>query len=135
MRIQRQTVFIGIGVWAAFLGIFGWMARAGEVVAPASRPTPPNIILILSDDVGYGDLGCYGATQVKTPHLDRLAAQGIRFTDAHSTAATCTPSRYSLLTGEYAWRRAGTGILPGDASLILDPRRPTLPSVLRGRGM
>lgn len=63
-------------------------------LCPASAATPsrpPNIVLILSDDVGYGDLGCYGATRVKTPNLDRLAAQGLRFTDAHSTSSTCTP--------------------------------------------
>src|SRR3954462_9145596 len=91
----------------------------------------PNIIVILADDLGYGDVGCYGATKVKTPNIDRLASQGIRFTDGHCTAATCTPSRYALLTGEYAWRKKGTGILPGDAPLIIDPDRATLPSVLR----
>ncbi len=95
---------------------------------------PPNIVLIMADDAGYGDLSCYGATRVATPNLDRMAAQGVRFTDAHSSAATCTPSRYSLMTGEYAWRRKGTNILPGDASLIVNPDRPTLPSVLKSAG-
>jgi len=94
----------------------------------------PNIIVILADDLGYGDVGCYGATRVKTPSIDSLAAQGLRFTDAHAAAATCTPSRFALLTGEYAWRKKGTGILPGDASLIIDPSRPTLPSVLQKAG-
>ena len=94
----------------------------------------PNIILILADDLGYGDLGCYGATALKTPNLDRLAKEGLRFTDAHATSATCTPSRYSLLTGEYAWRQKGTGILPGDAALIIQPGRTTLPSVLQQAG-
>src|SRR6058998_494712 len=61
----------------------------------------PNIVLIYADDLGYGDVGCYGATQVKTPNIDRLAREGLRFTDAHCTSATCTPSRYGLLTGEY----------------------------------
>jgi hypothetical protein len=88
------------------------LALAGMGAAPR-RDAKPNIIIIIADDVGYGDVGCYGATQVKTPKIDRLAAQGLRFTDAHSTSATCTPSRYSLLTGEYAFRRKGTGILPG----------------------
>src|SRR5213593_972666 len=81
----------------------------------------PNIVLIYADDVGYGDLSCYGATRVRTPNLDRLAAGGVRFTNAHSSSATCTPSRYSMLTGEYAWRKRGTGVLPGDASLIIEP--------------
>lgn len=94
----------------------------------------PNIVVILVDDLGYGDVGCYGATKVRTPNVDRLAKEGLRFTDAHASAATCTPSRYSLLTGEYAWRKKGTGILPGDAALIIDPSRPTLPSLLRTAG-
>jgi len=96
--------------------------------------TPPNIVLIYADDLGYGDVSCYGATRIKTPHIDRLAEQGLRFTDAHSTSATCTPSRYSLLTGEYAWRRKGTGILRGNAPLIIEPGRATLPSVLQRAG-
>jgi arylsulfatase A-like enzyme len=104
-------------------------ARAGERMV-----RPPNVVLILADDLGYGDVGCYGAARVKTPNIDKLAAQGRRFTDAHCTSATCTPSRYSLLTGEYAWRRKGTGILPGDAALIIDPGRPTLPAILREAG-
>jgi arylsulfatase A-like enzyme len=94
----------------------------------------PNIVLIYGDDVGYGDLGCYGATRVATPNLDRLAAGGLRFTDAHSTSSTCTPSRYSMMTGEYAWRKKGTAILPGDAALIVEPGRTTFASVLQGAG-
>jgi arylsulfatase A-like enzyme len=96
--------------------------------------TKPNIVLIYADDVGYGDLSCYGATRVRTPNLDRLAAGGVRFTNAHSTSATCTPSRYSLLTGEYAWRKRGTGVLPGDASLIVPTDRETLPAMLQKHG-
>ena len=95
---------------------------------------PPNIVLIVADDLGYGDVGCYGATKVKTPHIDRLAARGLRFTDGHCTSATCTPSRYALLTGEYPWRKKGTGILPGDAALIIEPGRTTLPSMLKKAG-
>lgn len=94
----------------------------------------PNILLIYADDLGYGDLSCYGATQVQTPNIDRLAKHGLRFTDAHSSSATCTPSRYALLTGEYPWRKKGTGVLPGDASLIIPPGRTTLPSILRNAG-
>lgn len=94
----------------------------------------PNIVLILTDDVGWGDLSCYGATRVNTPNLDRLASRGVRFTDAHSPSATCTPTRYALLTGEYAWRKKGTGVLPGDASLIIEPGRTTVPSLLKSAG-
>jgi len=94
----------------------------------------PNIVLIVTDDLGYGDVSSYGATAVQTLNIDRLAKAGLRFTDAHSSAATCTPSRYALLTGEYAWRKAGTGVLPGDAALIIEPGRRTLPSMLKRAG-
>jgi arylsulfatase A-like enzyme len=94
----------------------------------------PNIVFILADDIGYGDWSCYGATKVKTPNLDRLAAEGRRFTDAHSPSAVCTPTRYALMTGEYAWRKPGTGILPGTAALIIEPGRVTLPSLLKQAG-
>ena len=91
------------------------------VHAPSGRPPAgtPNIVLIYADDLGYGDLSLRG-TRVATPARPPGRA-GLRFTDAHSSAATCTPSRYALLTGEYAWRKKGTGILPGDARLIIEP--------------
>ena len=104
-------------------------ARAGE---PAV--TKPNILFILADDIGYGDFGCYGATKVKTPNIDRFATQGLRFTDAHSPSAVCTPTRYAFMTGEYAWRKKGTGILPGIAGLIVEPGRVTVPSLLKQAG-
>ncbi len=94
----------------------------------------PNIVVLIADDLGYGDVGCYGASKVKTPNIDRLAREGIRFTDAHSSAATCTPSRYSMLTGEYAWRKKGTGVLPGNAKLIIQPGRTTLSALLQKAG-
>ncbi len=94
----------------------------------------PHIVLIYADDLGYGDVSCYGAKAVKTPHIDRLAREGLRFTDGHSPSATCTPSRYAMLTGEYAWRRKGTGIARGDAAAIIRPGRTTLASILKGAG-
>lgn len=94
----------------------------------------PNVIYIYADDLGYGDLSCYGTTKISTPHLDRLASQGIRFTDAHATSATCTPSRYALMTGQYPWRKTGTGILPGDAALIVPTNKITLPKVFKNAG-
>jgi arylsulfatase A-like enzyme len=106
-----------------------------SISAQAPAPRPPNIVIILADDLGYGDVSCYGATRVRTPNVDRLAQEGLRFTDAHASSATCTPSRYALLTGEYPWRRQGTAILPGDASLIIRPGRTTLASVLQGAGL
>ena len=99
-----------------------------------TSPKPPNIIFIYGDDVGYGDLGCYGATAVSTQNVDRLAKEGLRFINGYCSSATCTPSRYSVLTGEYAFRKKGTEVLPGDASLIIEPGRATLPSNLRQAG-
>lgn len=93
----------------------------------------PNIIFIYTDDVGYGDLGCYGATGVQTPNVDFLAKNGIQYTDAHSSAATCTPSRYSILTGSYAFRN-NAAILPGSAPLLINPGTPTLPGMLQKEG-
>jgi arylsulfatase A-like enzyme len=100
----------------------------------ARAQSRPNIVFIYADDLGYGDVSSYGATALKTPNIDRLAREGLRFTDAHAAASTCTPSRYALLTGEYAWRKRGTGILPGDAALIIAPGRTTLPAVLQRAG-
>lgn len=94
----------------------------------------PNIVIMYADDLGFGDLGCYGASTIPTPHLDALARRGVRFTQAYATAATCTPSRYSLLTGAYPWRNERAKILPGDAPLIIEPGSPTIPSVLAEAG-
>ncbi|MFB3902398.1 MAG: arylsulfatase [Acidobacteriota bacterium] len=119
-----------------FLSVLGGGAVT-SVLASAARPVttrPQNIVIIYADDLGYGDVSCYGATRIRTPHVDQFAAQARRFTNAHAASATCTPSRYSLLTGEYAWRRPGTGVLPGDARLIIEPGRTTLPSILRRAG-
>ena len=66
--------------------------------SPPSTPRPPNIVFIFADDLGYGDLGCYGATKIKTPNIDRLATQGVRLTDAHAPAAVCQPTRYAILS-------------------------------------
>jgi arylsulfatase A-like enzyme len=94
----------------------------------------PNIVIIYADDLGYGDVSCYGATRISTPNIDRLASQGLRFTNAHCTSSTCTPSRYSLLTGEYAWRKSGTGVLTGDAPAIISPGRTTIASLFKNAG-
>lgn len=92
-----------------------------------------NVILIYSDDVGYGDIGIYGG-KVPTPNIDQLARDGIMFTSAYTTSATCTPSRFSLLTGEYAWRQPGTGVVDGDASSLILPGKETWPSVMQRAG-
>jgi arylsulfatase A-like enzyme len=118
LALQLRLVLVVLALAAAF--------------APAAEK--PNIVLIYADDLGYGDTGAYGAARVKTPHIDRLAREGLCFTDGHCTSATCTPSRYSMLTGEYAWRKRGTGVLPGNAPLIIEPGRLTFASVLKDVG-
>jgi arylsulfatase A len=107
-------------------------------LATAARPPDrPNILLILADDLGYGDLGCYNdRARVATPNLDRLAREGMRFTDAHSPATVCTPTRYSLMTGQMAFRVPNGGRVfegVGGPSLIA-PGRLTLPALLRAKG-
>ncbi len=94
----------------------------------------PNIVVMYADDLGFGDVSCYGATALDTPNIDRLASEGLMFYQGYATAATCTPSRYSLLTGSYSWRNERAHILPGDAPLIIDPDTSTLPSVLKEAG-
>ena len=93
-----------------------------------------NVVLIYADDLGYGDLSSYGAKLIKTPNIDKLAKQGLRFTRAYSTSATCTPSRYSLLTGRYAFRRNDTGIAPGNASALIKPGQQNVASVFSKAG-
>ena len=114
------------------------LALAAAAACPAAttpQVKPPKaIVMIYADDLGYGDVGCYGAKGIPTPSIDKLAKQGVRFTDAYSTTSVCTPSRYALFTGEYPWRKEGTGILPGDAALIIDTKKPTLPKMLQSHG-
>lgn len=113
------------------------LSVSGQVAAQKKKATPharPNVLVIYADDLGYGDLSCYGAQQVQTPHIDRLAAEGIRFTNAYATAATSTPSRYSLLTGEYAWRKPGTDVARGDAGMIVEPAQYTMADVFKNAG-
>ena len=96
--------------------------------------TRPNVVIICLDDLGYGDIGAYGATQLKTPNFDKLAAGGVRFTDGHATSATCTPSRYGILTGVYPWRNKQAKILPGTAPLIIDTTQLTIPKIFKEKG-
>jgi arylsulfatase A len=94
----------------------------------------PNIIVIMADDLGYGDLGCYGATQLQTPNIDKLAAEGMRFTSGYCSASTCTPTRVSLLTGTYAFRIPGSGIAPPNGPAIIKPGTETMASILKKAG-
>lgn len=114
------------------LHLFGcWLL----LVSGSLGQSKPNVVIIYADDIGYGDLSCYSPKHtLKTPHVDKLAKQGIRFTRAYCTGATCTPSRYSLLTGEYPWRPKGVSVLAGDATALIRAGRPTLASVFGQAG-
>lgn len=94
----------------------------------------PNVILLIADDLGYGDIECYGAKNIETPNVNRLASEGIRFTNCHATASTSTPSRYSLLTGEYAWRRNDTDIAPGNSCALIRPYQYTIADMFHDNG-
>ena len=99
-----------------------------------NKSVKPNIVFIYLDDLGYGDLSCYGATAIKTPNIDALANGGVRFTNGYATSATCTPSRYGLLTGVYPWRNKDAKILPGSAPLLIGKDQLTIPKMLKEKG-
>ena len=110
------------------------LALSGCAESTTPSADRPNVIFIYADDLGIGDLSCYGATAVETPSIDALAAQGRRFTNAYSTSATSTPSRFGLLTGLYPWRQENTGIAPGNSELIISPECHTLADVMHEAG-
>ena len=118
---------------SSLLAPFTFVAKAAAPEQPTG-PQRPNVIIILADDLGYGDMEPYGATRVQTPNVNRLAAQGTKFTNVHAVASTSTPSRYSLLTGEYSWRRPDTGIAPGNAAMIIKPEQYTMADMFRNSG-
>ncbi|MBR8538369.1 arylsulfatase, partial [Carboxylicivirga sediminis] len=105
-----------------------------EKKATKSEFPKPNIVVIYLDDLGYGDLSSYGATELQTPNIDALANGGVKFTNGYASSATCTPSRYALLTGVYPWKNKNAKILPGTAPLIIDTAQVTLPKMLKTQG-
>jgi len=119
--------------WKSILII---MSLVTYIQAQSVNKEKPNIIVIMADDLGYGDVGCYGAKpkNVKTPHIDSLAKDGLRFTSGYCSAATCTPTRYSFLTGTYAFRKEGTGIAGPNSPALIQPGTETLPSLLQKAG-
>jgi arylsulfatase A-like enzyme len=102
-------------------------------ISTVAEINKPNIVIIYTDDLGIGDVSAYKMGKLSTPNIDTIANEGIKFTNGYATAATCTPSRFSLLTGQYPWRK-GAAILPGDAPLLIDPSKPTLPKMLKKSG-
>lgn len=110
------------------------LAAAGASAVALQAQERPNVVVILADDLGYGDMEPYGATRVATPAVNALASQGTKFTNVHAVASTSTPSRYSLLTGEYAWRRPDTGVAAGNAGMIIRPEQYTMADMFRNAG-
>ena len=103
-------------------------------LAPLLAAEKPNVIVIMADDLGYGDISANGATALKTPNIDRLAAEGLRFTSGYCSASTCTPTRYSFLTGSYAFRRKGTGVAPPNGHLVVPSGTFTIADVAKAAG-
>lgn len=123
---------------AVFLTLIGLFLISGcgsdSKVKNEKKKDLPNIVLIYMDDLGYGDVSAYGATEIQTPNMDRLANEGVRFTEGHAASATCSPSRYAILTGIYPWRNKNAKILPGTAPLLIDTNTMTLPRMLQKAG-
>jgi len=133
--VLRQTLgncFFSIALSGIRLGCGFFMVLAA--LTRFSFAEKPSIIVIMADDLGYGDLSCYGATAFKTPNIDRLAAEGLRFTSGYCSASTCTPTRYSFLTGSYAFRRKGTGIAAPNSKLIIPPETFTIADIVKESG-
>ena len=131
--VRAALVVVAVAVAA------GGARVASQPTGPApstNSRTQPNVVVILTDDQGYGDVGAYNpASRIPTPHLDQLAREGLRFTDAHTSSSVCTPTRYGLLTGRYSWRtRLKKGVLWGNGDSLIEPGRTTLASLLRARG-
>ena len=124
--ILRSTLILTIA--------FTWLFAA---VAAALEPTQPNVVFVMCDDLGYGDIQCLNPERgrIPTPGVDRLAKEGMIFTDAHSGSSVCTPTRYGLLTGRYSWRtRLQRGVVQGYAPCLISPGRPTVASLLKSQG-
>ena len=122
--MNHRSLFSSSLVLALLFSAFGHAIAAEK----------PNVIVIMADDMGYGDLSCYGADDFETPHIDQLASEGARFTSGYCSASTCTPTRYSFLTGIYAFRKEGTGIAPPNGPLTVDPDTFTLPDLMKKAG-
>jgi arylsulfatase A-like enzyme len=124
---MRQQIFTGVIAGTALLG--GCQGNA-----PGNEGPKPNVVLIYTDDLGLGDLSCYGATNISTPRIDALAQKGLKFTNAYSTSAMSTPSRYGMLTGVYPWRKDNTGIAPGNSGLLIDTATVTVADIFKDAG-
>jgi arylsulfatase A-like enzyme len=133
--MNRRNFLKAAGIGFASIVIPG-CAEGRQLGGDIKSSKKPNIVFIMADDMGYGDLGCYNKkSKIPTPNMDRLAAEGMRFTDAHSPSAVCTPTRYGVLTGRYCWRtRLKRGVLGGYSPALIDTKRMTVASMLKQYG-
>ncbi|MGL4594658.1 MAG: sulfatase family protein [Thermoguttaceae bacterium] len=131
--MKKRLFFDLLSFFTVMLEIAFMLVYSAQVNSEEQAPKRPNIVVIYTDDVGYGDLSCYGG-KIPTPNIDSLASKGLLFTNAHATSASCTPSRFALMTGTYPWRRADTKIAPGNAGSIISPNQMTLPRILQQAG-
>ena len=136
MLVNKSVKLLVIFIFILFLlSVFNCNKRkSGNIQISKSNEKQPNIIIIYMDDLGYGDTSCYGAKDLITSNIDKLAEGGIRFTRGYSTSATCTPSRYALLTGIYPWKKENVDVLQGTAPLLINTQQITLPKMLKSSG-
>lgn len=135
MNLIKSALFYGpvfLFVWLVFFSC-GANQAADESAVTVTK-SKPNIVIIYADDLGYGDVGAYGSMAIPTPNLDKLAGGGTLFTNGYAASATCSPSRYALLTGRYPWRNKRARILPGTAPLLIDTTEMTIPKMLQQAG-
>jgi arylsulfatase A-like enzyme len=132
--MNRRDLLKTVGLGTAAFGLPACANVAG--LSASRRRRQPNIVFIMADDLGYGDVGsCDSESKIPTPTIDGLALGGIRFTDAHSPSAVCTPTRYGLLTGRYCWRTGlKSGVIEGDGAQLIETTRLTLASMLKSHG-
>ncbi|MHB0756727.1 sulfatase family protein [Polaribacter sp. M15] len=132
--LMKKSIYLILIMFIAFTSCKTENKKETKSTAVQKLNSKPNIIFIYADDLGYGDVSAYGATEFSTPNIDKLANGGVKFTNGYSTSATCSPSRFALLTGIYPWRNKKAKILEGSAPLIIDTKQNTLPKVLKSKG-
>ena len=133
---MKNIIKLHLSLFMVIIGVFISCSskKGSEYQVVEVKELLPNIVIIYMDDLGYGDISTNGATEISTPNIDGLAKGGIRFTNGYSASATCTPSRYALLTGVYPWREKNAKILPGTAPLLIDTAQMTIPKILKEKG-
>ena len=131
---MKKSIYLVLVIFTVFTSCNSKNKEKSNSAVTEKNKPQPNIVFIYADDLGYGDVGAYGATELSTPNMDKLANGGVKFTNGYSTSATCSPSRFALLTGIYPWRNKKAKILEGSAPLIIDTTQITLPKILKAKG-